>query len=78
MSFTGMYVAWKGIETDQRLFWAGNANVDAPNSWSSGQVRGDFNTSQGPALAAFNNKLYMAWKGVEGDQRLFWASADEF
>jgi hypothetical protein len=75
MSFAGLYVAWKGIDTDQRLFWAGNANVDAANSWTSGHIRGDFNTSQGPALAVFNNRLYMVWKGVEGDQHLYLASS---
>ncbi|MGH7113404.1 MAG: hypothetical protein ACREE9_02805 [Stellaceae bacterium] len=27
-----------------------------------------------PAVVAFNNKLYMAWKGIEFDERIFFTS----
>ena len=37
----------------------------------------DLNSSQGPALTSSNGKVVMAWKGVEGDQRLFWASTSD-
>lgn len=33
-------------------------------------------TSNGPALAEFNGRLYAAWKGVPGDTRMFWSSFD--
>ena len=34
------------------------------------------NSSAGPALAAFDNRLHMTWKGVEGDQHVYHASFD--
>src|SRR3954453_19902972 len=42
-----------------------------------GIFRGALNSSQGPALTSSNGKVVMAWKGVEGDQRLFWASISD-
>jgi hypothetical protein len=33
-------------------------------------------TDTGPALAVFNNRLYAAWKGSDGDERIWWSSFD--
>ncbi len=33
-------------------------------------------TSFGPSLAAFNGRLYAAWKGINNDQGIYWASFD--
>jgi hypothetical protein len=33
-------------------------------------------TSTGPSLAVFNNRLFMAWKGVDGDQGIYFSSFD--
>jgi hypothetical protein len=33
-------------------------------------------TSVGPALAAFGNRLYAAWKGMDNDQDIYWSSFD--
>jgi Papain-like cysteine protease AvrRpt2 len=33
-------------------------------------------TSFGPSLAAFNGRLYAAWKGINSDQGIYWASFD--
>jgi hypothetical protein len=33
-------------------------------------------TSNGPSLAVFNGRLYAAWKGVDGDSRMFYSSFD--
>ncbi len=33
-------------------------------------------TSHGPALATFDNHLYMAWKGMGNDQAIYWSSFD--
>ncbi|MGH8548000.1 MAG: hypothetical protein ACRERU_05270 [Methylococcales bacterium] len=30
-----------------------------------------------PTLAVFHDKLYMAWRGVDDDKRLFWTTFDE-
>ena len=33
-------------------------------------------SSDGPSLAVFNGRLFAAWKGVQGDQRMFFSSFD--
>jgi len=49
---------------------------DAHNrSWSPEQQGVGTGTSNGPALAAVNDRLYAAWKGVPGDNRMFWSAA---
>ena len=43
--------------------------------WSPQQMtRGDRGTSRAPTLAAYNNRLYMAWKGKSSDVRIFYSS----
>ncbi len=44
--------------------------------WASQQVGIGGGSSVGPSLAVFQNRLYAAWKGVKGDQRMFWSSFD--
>jgi hypothetical protein len=69
-----LYMAWKGIQGDQRLFWSSTSKTAAWGGWESPRFKGAFNTDQGPALAAHAGKLYMAWKGIQGDQRIYWSS----
>lgn len=40
-------------------------------NWATPQTNQMMATSQSPALAVFNNRLYMAWKGQFTDQRLY-------
>jgi hypothetical protein len=35
-------------------------------------------STDGPALAAFNGRLYMAWMGSGGDLDLWWSSSDGY
>jgi hypothetical protein len=43
-------------------------------SWSD-QLQGvGGGTSNGPSLAVFNGRLFAAWKGVTGDERMFFSS----
>jgi hypothetical protein len=50
---------------------------DAHNrSWSPEQQGVGTGTSHGPVLAIFNGRLYAVWKGVPGDNRMFWSSFD--
>ena len=75
-----LFTAWKGVEGDQRLFWASgpvSASGTNPSEFDGPLNVSNLNSSRGPALTVFNGKLFMAWKGVEGDQRLFWASGTD-
>ena len=64
--------AWKGIEGDQGIYYAG---FDGANWQAQKRVVG-VGTSVGPSLAVFNGKFYMAWKGVNGDQGIYYSSFD--
>jgi hypothetical protein len=65
-----LYMAWKGVGDDPRLFWS----TFEGNNWSQQHGLDDRGTSTSPTLAQFNGRLYMAWKGVGDDPRLFWST----
>ncbi len=46
----------------------------ATAQWSEQQPGIGGGTSNGPSLAVFDGRLYAAWKGVPGDNRMFWSS----
>jgi kumamolisin len=72
-TFNGqLYMAWKGMEFDERIFW----NTFNGASWTAQQQVPNVATSSGVSLAVFNGKLYMAWKGMEADQGIYWSSFD--
>ncbi len=65
-----LYMAWKGEERDERIFFSDfNGSTWTPQR----QVPG-VGTNSGVALAVFEGKLYMAWKGEEEDQGIYWSS----
>jgi hypothetical protein len=71
-----LYLACRGIETDHRLFWAiFDENTDPPQ-FVFQPVLDDRASSDGPALAVFQDKLYMVMRGPTDDHRLFWATFD--
>ena len=53
---------------DQRIFMT---RVNGGN-WSPQQEAPVGGTSTVPALASFSSRVYMAWKGVFTDQRIFY------
>jgi hypothetical protein len=78
MNLNNMYMAWKGESNDQGIYFS---SFDG-HTWAAQQkVQGVF-TSVGPSLAALYNvgplvgNLYMAWKGIQGDQQMYFSSFD--
>jgi len=69
---TKLYMAWKGMEFDDRIFWS---RFDGSN-WAPQQSVPGIGTSSGVALGVFDGKLYMAWKGMASDQAIWWSSFD--
>ena len=65
-----LFMAWKGIEHDQRI-WFSNFNGA---SWAPQQTVGGVATSCGPSLAMLNGKLFMAWKGMNADEGIWYSS----
>jgi hypothetical protein len=67
-----LYMAWKGMERDDRIFWS----TFNGTSWAPQQLVPSVGTSSGVALAVYGRRLFMAWKGTLGDERIFWSSFD--
>jgi len=63
-----LYMAWKGIEFDERIFFTHyNGSI-----WAAQAEVPGVGTSAGVSLAVFQNALYMVWKGEGNDQRIWW------
>jgi hypothetical protein len=69
-----LYAAWKGVGDDARMFFS---SFDG-SQWSPQQPGIGGGTSSSPSLARFDNLgdefLWAAWKGVQGDNRMFFSS----
>ena len=72
-----LFMAWRGVSDDQNLYWATYDEND-PRKWTDQRLlrERDFASFGVPAMAAFGDKLFMAWRGVEGDDNLYWATYD--
>jgi hypothetical protein len=68
-----LYMAWRGVDDDQGLWWA--VTHDGKR-WSRQLPLSDRASTGAPALAAFQNKLFMAWPGADNDDNLWWATYD--
>ena len=67
-----LYMAWRGVEDDQNLYWS----VSFDGKWWSPQIQlSDRASADAPALAAFQGKLFMAWRGA-GEYNLWWSTYD--
>ncbi len=79
-----LFMAWKGVEGDQGVWTSSTA--DGIN-WIPQRNIPNIGTSVGPSLAVFwgspfhivprHTKLFMAWKGMEGDQRIWYSLSDD-
>jgi len=71
-----LYGAWKGAGGDEGIYWSA---FDG-NSWSAfGAPQAKIpsvGTTVGPSLAVYKNKLYAAWKGIKGDDGIYWSAFD--
>ena len=70
-----LYMAWKGIDNDQRIWFSsfGPSNFNG-TAWAPQQQVQGVGTSVGPSLSVYNGRLYMAWKGIDNDQRIWFSS----
>ena len=74
-----LYAAWRGGGSDERMFWS---SFDGA-AWSPQQVGIGGGSDVGPSLAVYSvgvpgvdDRLFAAWKGAGGDQRMFWSFFD--
>ena len=74
-----VYVAWKGEGNDQGIYWTRTEQLApaAPKGYTftpspQSQISNIF-TTHSPALASFQGRVYIAWKGEEGDYGIYWS-----
>jgi hypothetical protein len=68
-----LHMAWTAsLAADNDYIWW--SSFDG-TTWSPPELLADRQSSTSPALAAVNDRLYMAWKGI-GDDTLWWSSFD--
>jgi hypothetical protein len=74
-------LVWKGSLTDDKIYWSTTTTLN-PNqasnqySWSNSQAT-SFLTSGIPAVARFNGKIYLAWKGVDASAAIWFSTLNE-
>lgn len=68
-------MAWKGVPTDERIFWS--RSRDGLN-WETPREAipegGGIRTIAGPAITAWKFGFVLVWRGVTGDQGLWWST----
>ncbi len=76
-SQSGLTMAYKGTQTDSRIFLS---DFRPGGSWSAPRAAvppdGAILTSHGPAIGTQLGVPRLAWKGVDGDQRVFSSAQD--
>ena len=72
-SAASLYLAWRGPDTDDGIYAMRTTDVEQSGrggSWCQLPGKG---TATGVSLTNFPNKVYMAWKGVSGDDTIYWS-----
>ncbi|MBV9822807.1 MAG: S8/S53 family peptidase [Actinobacteria bacterium] len=67
-----LYLAWKGVERDDRMFFSRYSG----DRWAAQSQIPGVGSSAGPALVLHQGKLFAAWKGVLGDEGIYWSTYD--
>src|SRR5262249_22081970 len=62
-------MAWKGAGDDRGLYWTLHGVVQ----WEPQRRVENAGTIAGPGLAAVSGRVFMAWRGVQGDPRIYWS-----
>jgi hypothetical protein len=73
INYMGTLAAWKGGGSNLGIYYSTQNSEDGV-TWTAPQNVVGVGTSTGPALAVFQGKLYMAWKGIPGDQGIYFSS----
>ena len=79
-----LFVACRGYGSDSNIHWTSFDGTawDTTGLYGFSGVNTDVGTANAPAIAAYQGPLdpkpllYMAWRGVDDDERLWWATFD--
>ncbi len=72
----GTYLmAWKGVPGDERIFWSrSNDGLNWETPREAIPQDGGIRTIAGPAITVWRFGYILVWRGVTGDQRLWWSA----
>jgi hypothetical protein len=70
-----LFASWKGIGGHDGIYWSSLAFDFDTGTWALQQRINGVGSSHGPSLAVFENRLFAAWKGIGGDQGIYFSSA---
>lgn len=74
---TGPFMAWKGERGDQGIYYSQQRHIDEV-TWdlaTAGAVP-NVGTNTGASLSAGPDRLFLAWRGIEGDPSLYSTTFD--
>ncbi|WP_181871283.1 matrixin family metalloprotease [Sphaerisporangium album] len=71
---TALFMAHNGGLDDNALYYS-SLQVDAGHVWPERLPVEGLSINSGPAVAALGNRIYLAYKGLEDDQRIHWSYA---
>lgn len=70
-----LVMAWKGVPGDERIFWSRSQNgLDWETPREAIPQDGGIRTIAGPAIAVWRFGFVLVWRGVTGDQKLWWST----
>jgi len=78
--FPNLYLAWKGQGDDTRIFVANASGVQSDSALALSPGRpgpSPAGTNASPALAATEDALFMAWKGVAEGSTIWWSQSQD-
>ncbi len=80
-----LYMFWKGVANDSHVYyawmddqpgaiWQSQQIVTYTNSQAEGNINQAIGSSYRPAATTRGNSIILAWKGVEGDSRIYFST----
>jgi hypothetical protein len=72
-----LHMVWRGADGNEGIWHASNATLDPTadnNGWSTQEPVPGVATNDIPALAVYQDRLHMAWRGIAGDTGLWHTS----
>ncbi|HDR4902751.1 TPA: hypothetical protein QCR38_005078 [Bacillus cereus] len=65
-------MAWKGVSDDSKLYWV----CDLGNGWEPQRIILGVGSLIRPALANVSGRIYMAGRGINDDEGIYWSQFD--
>jgi len=71
-----VYMAWRGVGDDKNIYWSRLNSADVCHGWEAQHRLSDRGTASVPAIAVYNGKMVMVWRGIDDDRGIYWSQFD--